>query len=384
MRKKVENFPVPMDVLEISKLFHENGRDLFIVGGSVRDFLQGKDPKDIDLVTNAQPDWSIKLLKSSGFRVSDEQGKKFGVIRVYTPSEPDGYEIAVYRKDISKGRDTEGDDDKVEIGSHITIEDDVLRRDLTANALFYDINTKEIVDLVGGIDDIKRGVIRAVGDPSERFDEDRLRILRTLRFAARSGGKLDRATSEAIKRDHRLGGIGPKDDVSPERIWDEFVKAFGQCQDFNKYLDLIDYYELWPEVFPGSTINSERVKSKKLEIILANLFLVDDRSKLEQILVLDYRLDSNLAKRVVFLIGSLNFEGPEVLSFFRSKNAKGVTDELLREWWDLMGCVDPVFKAFFKYQPSVLADDLMKVGFGGKMLGDKLSELEWEAFKKLL
>jgi poly(A) polymerase len=112
-----------------------------------------------------------------------------------------GHEIATFRKDISGGRDVKGDDEKVEIGKHITIKDDVLRRDLTINALFYDIKKKEIVDLVGGVEDIKTGTIRMVGKPEDRFREDRLRILRCLRFAARVNGVIDIETSEAIKRD---------------------------------------------------------------------------------------------------------------------------------------------------------------------------------------
>lgn len=382
MRIKVESFPVPNDVIEISKIFHSAGKDLFIVGGSVRDFLQGKNPKDIDLVTNSQPKESIDLLKQSGFRVSDEQGKKFGVLRVYTNDEPDGYEIAVYRKDISKGRDTKGDDEKVEIGSHITIEDDLKRRDLTINSIFYDIQSKEIVDLVGGVDDIKRGIIRAVGNPVERFEEDRLRILRALRFTARSGGKLDPKTTEAIVKDHRLIRIGPKDDISPERIWEEFKKSYEQCQDFTKYLDLIDYFDMWGEIFPGSIINKERVDSNELTIILANLFKDNDLNNFEKILVEGYKIDSHLVKSIIFLIKSLDFTGVDILQFYRTKIARSISDDILSEWFRVMDCSGPQFRSFFQYRPSVLAEDLMKMGFKGKILGDKLNELEFESFKK--
>lgn len=383
-RHSYPNFPVPADVLEISRVYHVAGWDLFIVGGSVRDFLQGKAPKDIDLVTNAQPGESIKILRKAGFRVSDEQGKKFGVLRVYTPSEPEGYEIAVYRKDISKGRDTEGDDEKVEIGSHITIEDDVQRRDLTINSLFYDIQKREIVDLVGGIEDIKKGIIRAVGNPAERFEEDRLRILRTIRFTARSGGQLDPATEAAIMADHRLIRVGPKDDISPERIWEEFVKAFDQCSDFTKYLDLLDHFDLWGEIFPGAIINRERINTQKLVLILANLFQDNlDQSNWEKILVEGYKIDSHLAKSIIFLVKSLSFTGVDILQFYRTKIARAISNDVLQEWWQLMDCSGPQFTAFFQYQPSVLAEDLMQMGLKGKMLGDKLNELEFESFKKL-
>ena len=130
--------PLPKDIIKISKLYHDNNKDLFVVGGSVRDFLQGKTPHDYDLVTNALPEESKKILK--GMNVSDEQGKKFGVLRIYTKDEPSGYEVASYRRDLSGGRDTKGDNEKVEMGYHLTINDDCLRRDITANALYYDIN----------------------------------------------------------------------------------------------------------------------------------------------------------------------------------------------------------------------------------------------------
>ena len=222
--------PLPNDIIEISNAYIKAGKDIFLVGGAVRDFIQGVKPKDWDLVTNALPDESKEILR--GFRVSDEQGKNFGVLRVYTKDEPEGYEIASYRRDLSGGRDTKGDDQKVEMGSNVTIEDDCMRRDLTSNALFYDIRNKKIVDLVGGVDDIKNGIVRAVGDASQRFIEDRLRILRIFRFASIMNGKIDEQTSKAILNDNRLRGIGPKDDVSQERIWEEMLKSFKQAKDY--------------------------------------------------------------------------------------------------------------------------------------------------------
>ena len=143
---------LPKDIIKISNAYTNAGKEIFVVGGAVRDFILGKVSKDWDLVTNALPNESKEILKD--FNVSDEQGKNFGVLRVFTEDEPTGYEIASYRRDISGGRDTKGDDQKVEIGGDVTIEDDCNRRDLSMNALFYDIKNKEIVDLVGGIDDI--------------------------------------------------------------------------------------------------------------------------------------------------------------------------------------------------------------------------------------
>jgi len=191
--------------------------------------------------------------------------------------------------------------------------------------------------------------------------------------------RIEEKTSDSIRSNGEL-----LLSITRERIWEEFIKSWEQSKDFNEYLKYLDDFNLYQYIFPGAEINSARISTQQLPIILANLFLTDDRSKLEQILVLNYKIESNLAKKVVFLIHSLTFEGPEILSFYRSKGAKGVSDELLKEWWGLMGYLtEPIFVAFFKYQPSVLAEDLMKIGLKGKMLGDKLNELEFENFKKL-
>ena len=101
LEKKIQKkMPIPKDVLLIAYEFEKAGKDLFVVGGAVRDFLQGKLPHDYDLVTNALPNESKKILKD--WNVSDEQGKNFGVLRIYTKEEPAGHELATYRKDIAK------------------------------------------------------------------------------------------------------------------------------------------------------------------------------------------------------------------------------------------------------------------------------------------
>ena len=298
------NMIIPTDVERIAKLFHDAGKDLFVVGGAVRDFLQGKQPHDYDLVTNALPEESSKILK--GWNVSDEQGKNFGVLRIYTKDEPLGYELAVYRKDISQGRDTKGDDQKVEIGKHITIEDDVKRRDLTFNALFYDINKQEIVDLVGGVEDIKNNVVRAVGIASERFNEDRLRILRCLRFAARTGGDIDTETSNAIKADNRLRGIGAKDDVSQERIIEEWNKVIehakkGGIEIMQKYVDLLTEYNMWEQMFYGMKVSTKiRITSLENAIILLDVFQ-SEIIKSQKLKLNTLKFSNDVINQMVFL-----------------------------------------------------------------------------------
>jgi len=381
--KKISvNIPLPNDIIEISKAYINAGKDIFLVGGAVRDFIQGKEPKDWDLVTNALPEESKEILK--GFKVSDEQGKNFGVLRLYTKDEPEGYEIASYRKDISSGRDTKGDDQKVEMGKHITIFDDCMRRDLTMNALFYDIKNKQIVDIVGGVDDIKNGIVRAVGDPMQRFVEDRLRICRIFRFAARTGGSIDSKTANAIKKDNRLKGIGPKDDVSQERIWEEFKKAWKQAKNFNDYLNFFTEFDMWEQVFPGSKINTELVDSKDFVVVMTNLFKNESVNGLEERLIQSYKIESDFAKKIVFLLKFTSLKVDDVFDMYKSKLQCGISDSTILEWLDVNSINDPVKIKFIEFRPSVSSKELMDRGVTGRELGLEIKRLEIENFKKLL
>jgi tRNA nucleotidyltransferase/poly(A) polymerase len=386
--KKISvDIPLPNDIIEISNAYIKAGKDIFLVGGAVRDFIQGKQPKDWDLVTNALPDESKEILK--GFRLSDEQGKNFGVLRLYTKDEPEGYEIASYRKDISSGRDTKGDDQKVEMGKHITIFDDCMRRDLTMNALFYDIKKKEIVDIVGGVDDIKNGVVRAVGDAMERFVEDRLRILRIFRFAARTGGSIDGNTAKAIKSDNRLKGIGDKDDVSQERVYEEINKAWKQAINFNDYLNFFTEFDMWEQVFPDSKINTDLVDSKDFVVVMANLFKNESVRGLEEKLVQYYKIPSSpesgkLATQIVFLISLLTLSVDDVPEMYKKKVQCSIKDSTILEWLDVNSINDPVKIRFVEFRPSVNSKDLMDKGIVGRELGLEIKRLEIENFKKLL
>jgi len=272
---------VPPDIKELANVFFRNGYDLFIVGGAVRDLMLGKKPHDYDIVTNAQPMQIEKMLESK-YRLG-LQGRHFAVIRVYTRSMPDGVEIASYRKDISKGRDTKKNGEKkVEFGRNVTIHDDVMRRDLTINALYYDIRRQKVVDIVGGLNDINNNIIRAVGNARERFREDRLRILRTIRFASITGYDIDKDTALAIKMDNRLNGISEADDVSQERINEEFFKTLYWCKNNNgilnwiRYMGLLKKFKLFDRMYPGVNINDKAFYTLNTPVIFTNMFSNND------------------------------------------------------------------------------------------------------------
>jgi len=138
------DIPIPSDIQQIKDVFKQNGFKLYVVGGAVRDALLGKTPKDYDLATDAVPDKVEEMMSKANFKTLPT-GKAFGVINVFT-SEGE-YEIATFREDLSGGR-------RPDAVSFTNIEGDVKRRDLTINALFYDIWLVVVVDLVGGVVDL--------------------------------------------------------------------------------------------------------------------------------------------------------------------------------------------------------------------------------------
>ena len=202
--EEIEKYsPVKIALDELNK----NGYGAYIVGGSVRDFLMGKAPHDYDIATSAKPDEVKEVFKCESII---ETGLKHGTLTLMMEGEP--LEITTFRReyDYSDGRHP----DKVEF-SH-SIEEDLERRDFTMNAIAF--NPREgIVDPFDGSKDIEEKVIRAVGDPEERFNEDGLRILRALRFASVLGFEIEEKTANAaLKSRQLLKGI------SAERIASEF------------------------------------------------------------------------------------------------------------------------------------------------------------------
>lgn len=244
----------PQAILEINKIFHDNNFQLYLVGGCVRDYIKNIEPHDYDLVTNASPDQIINILQSN-YKV-DLQGKQFGVIRVYINNTNENYEIASFRSDIANGRDNKSNNLKVNY-NNITLEEDCQRRDFTQNSLYYNINENKIIDLVNGINDIKNNIIKCNGNPSKRFDEDRLRIVRCLRFAALNPNSIiDEDTSIAIHNDNNLfNNKNIIDNVSRERIIMELDKVQQKSKTDNinhnlKFIKLLSEYEILNQIFP--------------------------------------------------------------------------------------------------------------------------------------
>ena len=198
---------LPEDVVNIIKRINTAGYEAYAVGGCVRDSILGRIPGDYDITTSATPQ-EIKNI----FRRTVDTGIQHGTVTVLIGDT--GYEVTTYRID-GKYEDNRHPE-SVEFTR--SLDEDLLRRDFTINAMAYN-DDKGLVDLFGGLDDIKSGIIRCVGNPNERLSEDALRILRALRFASQLGYEIDPDTIEAMKL------LAPNlKDISMERIESELVK----------------------------------------------------------------------------------------------------------------------------------------------------------------
>lgn len=362
---------VPKDVKDLHKLFKKNKKELYVVGGAVRDALLGQKPKDFDLATDAKPDEVVKILKSGGIPTIGEVGQQFGVVIAKTPSFAEGMEIATFREDIGKGRRP----DAVE---YSTIDKDVLRRDLTINALFYDIERGEVVDLVGGIADIQSNTIRTVGRAQERFEEDPLRKLRALRFAGRTGSKLEKNTAEAIISDNSLK------DISSERIRDEFKKSIESAKSVKFYLDMVSEFSLWGVMFPGLEINKTFLKVKSWILQITQLFGDNPedllKKELNKMSFSNQEIDS-----IVFFKRFLELKPENAFQLSKEWSINKLDKRLILEFAKINRMDLKMVKAFIKYKPSINGGQVMKqFGLKGPAIGDKIKELEAEKFKELI
>ena len=358
---------VPSDILDLHKLFKKNGKELYIVGGAVRDALLGNKPKDFDLATDAFPAEVIDIVTKAGYTTTGEVGHQFGVVIVNVPSDPAGVEVATFREDIGKGRRP----DAVE---YSTIDKDVLRRDLTINALFYDMGKEIVVDLVGGLEDIKNSKIRTVGVAADRFAEDPLRKLRALRFAGRTGSKLEKETAEAILTDNTLEGI------SSERIRDEFKKSVTTAKSAKVYLEMVSEFKLWNIMFPSLPISEKFINTNNWLIQLTHLFMANDTDVLKKEMN-KATFSNDEISGVIFLKALMSFDPANVFDLHKQFSNSGLDKKVILEFTKINRLDSKMIKAFFKYKPSTNGKDVMKeFGLKGSAISDKINQIEAEKF----
>jgi len=222
----------PDSAIDIIRELRKRGHEAYLVGGCVRDMVMGIEPADYDIATSARPEEIVKI-----FPRTESIGAQFGVILVIYRGHP--FEVATFRSDEAYV------DGRRPTGVVFTdVKQDVLRRDFTINGLLYDPLDQRVIDYVEGQSDIQAKLVRAIGDPHARFEEDKLRILRAVRFGARLGYEIEPATWEAVR------SMAPKiHQVSSERIREELSRILtdgGPARGFR----LLDESGLRAEILP--------------------------------------------------------------------------------------------------------------------------------------
>lgn len=379
---------------DLSKPVKMPKKSLFLVGGPVRDFLKGKTPKDFDLATNATPEQIAHILSAAGFKTkgkrnemgkmepnfdvsgkqgqpmklgfepevgrpgdklywylkgrdASQEGKPFVIGAVVNGEE---FDIATFRKDAKV---TEGD---AEVDFVDNPRDDAARRDLTINALYIELtkpdgeNNKLYDPTKQGWHDVMHGQVRTVGKADDRFREDKLRVMRAIRFHCRfgKGSKMHKDIEAAIPKFKNLGG------VANERIRDEFLKGLLHPDvDPKCYLGIYYRTGLLEKVFPGVQINMQipsqfrdrRDKPLALAWILQN----NPVEKVEQVLSGQRRNGdedvptgwSNAEKNaVVFLLKLKEFDVEQIDQILDQRKVAGLTDDQIRDWVDLFNLTD--------------------------------------------
>jgi poly(A) polymerase/tRNA nucleotidyltransferase (CCA-adding enzyme) len=205
-------FPIPSEVLAVADTLEKAGYEAYLVGGCVRDVLLGKKPKDWDVTSNATPEQVQALFTETFYE------NTYGTVGVVVESEDPTtkvIEVTPYREEgeYSNARHP----DEVKFG--VSLSKDLTRRDFTVNALAYRPKTGQLVDEHGGQEDLKKKVIKAVGDPVKRFGEDALRMMRAIRLSAELGFALEQHTAEGI-----VSTAQKLEQISKERIRDELIK----------------------------------------------------------------------------------------------------------------------------------------------------------------
>lgn len=284
-KKYLESWPIPEEVTGVLSEITKAKFPVYLVGGSVRDYLLGRKIKDYDLVTSAKTEELEKL-----FPNSLEVGKQFGIVKV--PVKGDVVEIATFREDgsYSDGRRP----DYIKEGNMDT---DVKRRDFTINGLLFDLQSKEVIDKTGGLQDLELKQIKCIGNPLERFQEDHLRVLRALRFATVLDFTIEENTFKGIQQDASNISV-----ISKERIKVELDKMF-DSPNLSSRAELIKESSVLDHVFPHLTEGKKaalfnkmaKIKDPSKELVYSWIFRQDTK------LMNQYKIHNDEIKQIVHI-----------------------------------------------------------------------------------
>lgn len=271
------------NALKVLYRLNKQGYEAYLVGGCIRDLLLGKKPKDFDIATNATPEQIQKV-----FRNCRLIGRRFRLAHIMFGKEI--IEVATFRGDHDGQSEQTNISKRSQSGMLLrdnvygTIEQDAIRRDFTMNALYYNVKDFTIRDYCGGLNDLKNGIIRLIGDPQTRYREDPVRMLRTIRFAAKLNMKIDQATADPIKT------LAPLlNNIPSARLFDESLKLLQSGHGYNTYI-LLKQYQLFEQLFP----------------VIERLFVQNNNGNLEKIIAnvlknTDYRIENKQRVNPAFL-----------------------------------------------------------------------------------
>ncbi len=289
---------IPKQVIYIIEHLQKNGFEGFIVGGCVRDYLLGFEPKDFDITTDAMPQ-DIKNI----FNHTIDTGIEHGTVTVVLDRQ--NFEVTTYRID-GEYKDNRRPENVI---FSKKIDEDLSRRDFTMNAIAYNIN-KGFIDPFNGREDIKNKLIKGVGNADIRFKEDALRMMRGVRFSAQLGFNIEEKTFLAIKENNKL-----IENISVERIRDEFLKLIKS--DYIEKLSLLQETNLYkyfiPEIEPiFKNYKKNILILKKLSKDLRLAFLLSHLTEKEVELILKrLRLDNKTIKEIKTIITYFNYDFKE-------------------------------------------------------------------------
>lgn len=245
---------ISTSALKVVRRLTESGYQAYVVGGCVRDLMLGKSPKDFDVATDAHPEEVRDL-----FRNSRMVGRRFRIVHVRFG--PELVEVATFRAPHNEAETEKNfSDGGMILSDNIwgTFDEDVHRRDFTMNALYFQPESNEIIDQVGGIDDIRSRRIRLIGEPESRFREDPVRMLRAIRFKAKLGFDIEPATEVAMRR---LGHL--LQDIPPARLFEEVLKLFMNGHGEASFEEMIEY-DLFGWLFPATRRLLDGTRAREL------------------------------------------------------------------------------------------------------------------------
>jgi len=224
---KFDNKLLDKDAVKVVKTLIKSGYDAYLVGGCIRDLLLGFEPKDFDIATNATPEQVHKSFKRS--RII---GRRFRLVHIMFSARK-FIEVATFRAGKVK---TSNNGVVVRDNFYGSLQDDVFRRDFTVNGLYYDLVNSQVIDYVGGLEDLKASEIKMIGIPKDRFEEDPVRMIRAVRFKVKLSAKLESGLSNSIESNaHLLANI------PPARLYEEVIKLFHNENSIEVFNELLNF-----------------------------------------------------------------------------------------------------------------------------------------------